>query len=81
MLKGIYHFLARKLSFRFVSDIPDSNRNWKNRYFFVQGMDWVCKPEEWDSMPDKFDNTWDVLNEFGESSVSVFFFILLILIM
>ena len=44
-------------------------------------MDWVCKPEEWDSMPDKFDNTWDVLNEFGESSMSVFFFILLILIM
>ena len=61
--------------------MPDFNRNWKNRYFFVQGMDWVCKPEEWDSMPDKFDNTWDVLNEFGKSLVSIFFFILLILIM
>ena len=25
--KGIYHFLARKLSFRLVSDMPNSNRN------------------------------------------------------
>ena len=37
--KGIYHFLAGKPSFKLVSDMPDSNRNWKNRYFFVQGMD------------------------------------------
>ena len=37
--KGIYHFLERKMSLRLVSDMPDSNRNWKNIYFFVQGMD------------------------------------------
>ena len=37
--KGIYHFLARKTSLRLVSDMLDSNRNWKNKYFFVQGMD------------------------------------------
>jgi len=61
--------------------MPDSNRNWKNRYFFVQGMDWVCKLEEWDSMPDEFDNTWGVLNEYGESAASVFFFIPSVLIM
>ena len=29
--KGIYYFLARKSSFRLVSNMPDSNRNWKNR--------------------------------------------------
>ena len=61
--------------------MPNFNRNWKNRYFFVQGMDWVCKPEEWDSMPDEFDNTWDVLNEFGESLASIFFFIPSVFIM
>ena len=61
--------------------MPNFNRNWKNRYFFVQGMDWVCKPEEWDSMPDEFDNTWDVLNEFGESLASIFFFVPSVLIM
>ena len=61
--------------------MSNSNRNWKNRYFFVQGVDWVCKPEEWDSMPDEFDNTWGVLNESGESAASVFFFIPSVLIM
>ena len=33
--KGIYHFLARKPLLRLVSDMSDSNRNWKNRYFFI----------------------------------------------
>ena len=33
--KGIYNFLARKPSFRLVLDMLDSNRNWKNKYFFV----------------------------------------------
>ena len=72
--KGIYHFLAGKPSFKLVSDMPDSNRNCKNRYFFVQGMDWVCILEESDSIPDGFDNTWGVLIESGESSMSIFFY-------
>ena len=37
--QGIYHFLPRKTLLKLVSDMPDSNRNWKNRYFFVQGTD------------------------------------------
>ena len=55
--QGIYHFAARKESLRLVSDMPDSNRNWKGRYFFVQGTDWVCRPKEWVTMPHGFDNT------------------------
>ena len=70
--KGIYHFLGRKMSLRLVSDILDSNRNWKNKYFFVEGTDWVCKPEEWDSMLDGFDNTWGIAKESGVSSVFIF---------
>ena len=23
-------------------------------------MDWVCKPKEWDSMSNGFDNTWGI---------------------
>lgn len=69
--KGIYHFLARKPSFRLVSNMLDSNKNWKNKYFFFQRIDWVRKPKEWDSMPDGFDNTWGIVRESGESSVSV----------
>ena len=69
--KGIYHFLATKSSLRLVSDMPDSNRNWKNRYFFVQGIEWVCRPNEWASIPDRFDNSWGIVKESGESSAFV----------
>ena len=37
--QGIYHFAARKMLLRLVSDMPDFNKNRKRRYFFVQGMD------------------------------------------
>ena len=45
--------------------MPDSNRNWKGRYFFVQGMDWVCRREEWVMMPHGFDNTWGIVKDTG----------------
>ena len=67
--KGIYHFLARKTSLRLVSDMLDLNRNQKNIYFFVQGTAQVCRPEEWDSMPDEFNNTWGIVRESGVSFV------------
>nr|POE46205.1 hypothetical protein CFP56_60594 [Quercus suber] len=31
-------------------------------------MEWVCRPEEWKSMPDGFDNTWGIVKESSESS-------------
>ena len=56
--KGTYHFVVRERDLRLVSDMPDSNKNWKSRYFFVKGMDLVCRQEEWETMPrDYFDNT------------------------
>ena len=67
--QGNYHFLARKMSLRLMSNMPDSNKNWKNRYFFVQGTDQVCRPEEWDTMPDSFDNTQGIVKESGGPSV------------
>ena len=39
--KGMYHFTVRKKDLKLMSDMPDSNSNWKSRYFFVEGMDWV----------------------------------------
>ena len=63
--KGIYYFAVRKKTFRLVSDMPNSNRNWKGRYFFVQGMDWVCCQEEWATMPHGFDNTWGIIKDSG----------------
>ena len=36
--QGIYYFTAWKKELRLMSDMPDSNRNWKGRYFFVHGL-------------------------------------------
>lgn len=48
---------------RLVFDMPDSSKNWKNMFFFffVKGVEWVCRPEEWDGMPDRYDNTWGIV--------------------
>ena len=62
--KGTYHFTVREKDLKLVSDMPDSNRNWKSRYFFVEGTDWVCRQEEWATMPrGYFDNTWAFVKE------------------
>ena len=63
--QGIYYFVVRKKELRLVSNMPDSNRNWKGRYFFVQGTDWVCCPKEWVTMPYGFDNTWGIVKDSG----------------
>ena len=49
--KEAYHFVAREKDLRLVLNMPDYNRNWESRYFFVEGMDWVCHLEEWVTMP------------------------------
>ena len=57
--KGVYHFAVREKELKLVSDMLDSNRKWKGRYLFVEGTNWVCRQEEWESMPNGFfDNTW-----------------------
>ena len=63
--KGIYHFAAWKKNLRLMSDMPDSNRNWKSKYFFIKGTDWECHPEEWVTMPHGFDNTWAYVKDSG----------------
>ena len=65
LCKGIYHFAARKKDLRLVSNMLDFNRNWKNRYFFVQRRDWVYCLEEWATMPHGFDNTWGIVKDSG----------------
>ena len=64
--KGTYHFADREKGLRLVSNMPDSNRNWKSRYFFVKGVDWMCHQEEWETMPrGYFDNTWAFVKDSG----------------
>ena len=64
--KGAYHFSIKENDLKLVSDMPDSNRKWKSRYFFVERTDWVCREDEWPTMPRSyFDNTWAFVRESG----------------
>ena len=63
-LQRTYNFAVREKDLKLVSDMPDSNRNWKSKFFFVEGTDWVCCEEEWATMPrGYFDNTWAFVRE------------------
>ena len=59
--KGTYHFSIREKDLRLVSNMPDSNRSWKSRYFFIKGPNWVCRSKKWVTMPHGFDNTWAIV--------------------
>lgn len=57
--KGMYSFLPRKPVLKRVFDIPDTNRNWKSRYFSIQGNDWMCHPNNQEYIP--VDKTWGIM--------------------
>ena len=57
--KGMYSFVPRSLLLRLVCETPDYNRNWKSRYFFMEGDEWMCHPSDTDYMP--VDKTWGIL--------------------
>ena len=61
--KGMYSFLPRKLSSRPVCDTPDSNRNWKSQYFFLEGDGWMCHQYNQEFMP--VDKTWGIMPSTG----------------
>ena len=58
-LKGMYNFVPRSPLLRLVCETPDSNRNWKGRYFFMEGDGWISRPSDNEFMP--VDTTWDIL--------------------
>ena len=39
--KGIYNFVPRSPLLRLMCETPDSNKNWKSRYFFIEGAEWM----------------------------------------
>ena len=50
-LKGMYSFVPRKSVLKVIYETLDSNRDWKSRYFFLEGDGWMCHPGETDFMP------------------------------
>ena len=56
---GMYCFMLRSPLLRLVYDTSNSNRNWKNRYFFIQEDDWMCHPGDQEYM--LVDKTWGII--------------------
>ena len=61
--KGMYSFVPRKSILKVIYETPYSNHDWKSRYFFLEGDDWMCHPGETDYMP--VDKTWGILDLSG----------------
>ena len=62
-LKGMYSFVPRKSVLKVIYKTQDSNRDWKSRYFYLEGDGWMCHPGETKHMP--VDKTWGILNPSG----------------
>ena len=69
--KGMYSFVPRSPLLRLVYETHDSNKNWKSRYFFIEGAEWMCRPSDIDHMP--VDITWGILSP---SVMNPFIFVL-----
>ena len=67
--KGMFSFMPKSPLLRLVCESPDFNRNWKSRYFFMEGDKWMCHPGDTDYMP--VDATWGILHPFG-MNLSIF---------
>ena len=67
--KGMYSFLPRSPLLRLMCETPNSNKNWKSRYFFMEGDEWMCCPGDIDYM--LVDKTWGILPPFA-MNLSIF---------
>ena len=58
--RGMYSFASRSPLLKVIFETPDLNRDWKSRYFFLEGDKWMSRPGETEYMP--VDTTWGVLH-------------------
>ena len=58
--RGMYSFASRSPLLKVIFETPDSNRDWKSRYFFLEGDRWMSRPRETKFM--LVDITWGVLH-------------------
>ena len=61
--KGMYSFVPRNPLLRLVCDTPNFNRNWKSRYFFMEGDEWMCHPGDHEYMP--VNKSWGIMPPSG----------------
>ena len=55
--KGFYNFVCHRAALRLIFDMPDSNRQWKARFFFMRGVNWESRLNEWDSIEPFYDHS------------------------
>ena len=58
--RGVYSFVPRSPLLKVIYETPNSNRDWKSRYFFLEGDGWMCHPGDIEHMP--IDTTWGILH-------------------
>ena len=58
--RGMYSFVPRSPLLKVIFETPDSNRDWKSRYFFLEGDECICHPGDTKHMP--VDTTWCILH-------------------
>mgnify|MGYP006972287464 FL=1 len=58
--RGMYSFVPRSPLLKVIFETPDSNRDWKSRYFFLEGDGWMCRSGDTKHMP--VDTTWGILH-------------------
>ena len=58
--KGMYSFVPRSPLLKVIYDTPNSNRDWKSRYFFLEGDGWMCRSGDTEYMP--VNMTWGILH-------------------
>ena len=61
--EGIYNFKPRGPLLRLICKNLDFNRDWKSRYFFFEGDEWMCHPGDTKFMP--VDKTWGIMPPSG----------------
>ena len=49
--RGMYSFVPRSPLLKVIFETPDSNTDWKSRYFFLKGDEWMCHPGDTEYMP------------------------------
>ena len=58
--RGMYSLVLSSSLLKVIYETPDSNRDWKSRYFFLEGDSWMCRPGDTEHMP--VDTTWGILH-------------------
>ena len=58
--RGMYSFSSRSPLLKVIFETPNSNRDWKSRYFLLEGDEWMGCSGDTEHM--LVDTTWGVLN-------------------